>query len=69
MNRIAYGGDHNPERWPESGTRFLFLLNHGATTITVACPAAGVDLLGGGDLAAGDDLVLVPTAVVVLRCQ
>jgi len=57
------------ERVTPEGERLLFVLNHGATTVTVPCPAAGVDLLGGGDLAAGDDLVLVPTAVVLLRCQ
>ncbi|HWO67511.1 MAG TPA: beta-galactosidase, partial [Umezawaea sp.] len=57
------------ERVTADGVRHLFLLNHSGSGVTVPCPADGVDLLGGGAWAAGDELELAPTAVVLLRCQ
>ncbi|HEX6340903.1 beta-galactosidase trimerization domain-containing protein [Umezawaea sp.] len=57
------------ERVTEEGVRHLFLLNHSGSRVVVPCPADGVDLLGGAARAAGDEVVLDPAAVVLLRCQ
>ncbi len=57
------------ERVTVAGERYVFVLNHSGSAVTVPCPAGGVDLLGGRAFTAGDDLALAPTAVVLLRCQ
>jgi beta-galactosidase len=57
------------ERVGTDGARHLFVLHHGSVTHTVPSPVDGTDLLSGRVLNAGDDLVLDPTAVLVIRCQ
>jgi beta-galactosidase len=47
--------------------RFLFLLNHGDETQTVAVAMAGTDLLSGRAYAAGDGLVLEAKGVAILQ--
>ncbi|MDU0294074.1 beta-galactosidase [Saccharothrix longispora] len=55
------------ERVAPNGTRYAFVLNHGAERV-VTCPFDGVDLLTGRELRSGDDLALPPTAALVVRC-
>lgn len=57
------------ERVTPDGVRHLFVLNHSGATRTVPCPADGVDLLGGGEHRAGDEVGLAPAEVLLLRCQ
>ncbi|MGM1065234.1 beta-galactosidase [Saccharothrix sp. Mg75] len=54
------------ERVAPNGTRYAFVLNHGPERV-VASPFTGTDLLTGRELAAGDELVLPPTASLVVR--
>ncbi|MCE7000253.1 beta-galactosidase [Saccharothrix sp. S26] len=56
------------ERITPTGTRHLFILNHG-THHTVPAPVTGTDLLTNRHLRAGDDLDLPPTTVLVIRCE
>ncbi len=49
------------------GTRFTFVLHHGDEPRTVTSEVAGVDLLTGRTVAAGEQLVLPPRQVLVLR--
>jgi beta-galactosidase len=46
-------------------TRYAFVLNHTSTTVTVDCPAAGVDLLSGR--AVEGRLELEPFGVAVIK--
>ncbi|QFZ18279.1 beta-galactosidase [Saccharothrix syringae] len=48
------------------GTRWLYVLNHGERR-AVACPVSGVDVLSGRELVAGEELVLEPADVLVVR--
>ncbi|MEO6087098.1 MAG: beta-galactosidase trimerization domain-containing protein, partial [Umezawaea sp.] len=57
------------ERVAPDGVRHLFVLNHSGSRVTVPCPVDGVDLLGGREFRAGDELDLAPAAVFLLRCQ
>jgi beta-galactosidase len=55
------------ERVSPDGARHLFVLHHGTATRAVTCPVDGADLLTGRELRAGDELVLPPAAVLVVR--
>jgi beta-galactosidase len=57
------------ERVAPGGTRFFFVLNHGGVPCAVPSPVDGSDLLTGRALSVGDELVLDPAAVLVIRCQ
>jgi beta-galactosidase len=57
------------ERVAPDGVRHLFVLNHSGSQVAVPCPVDGIDLLGGREFRAGDELDLAPAAVFLLRCQ
>ncbi|MBP2324919.1 beta-galactosidase [Kibdelosporangium banguiense] len=57
------------ERVSPDGTRYLFVLNHTGATRVTRSPVDGDDLLSGRDLSAGDELVLEPADVLVVRCR
>ncbi|MBO0607682.1 beta-galactosidase trimerization domain-containing protein, partial [Myceligenerans salitolerans] len=51
----------------QEGARWSFVLNHGTDAVVVPAHASGVDLLTGRPIARGEELVLSPTEVVLLR--
>ncbi|MEU4387167.1 beta-galactosidase [Promicromonospora sp. NPDC023805] len=51
----------------KDGVRFAFVLSHAAEPVEVAAHASGVDLLTGRTVRRGENLVLNPTDVLLLR--
>jgi beta-galactosidase len=49
--------------------RFLFVLNHGQDKAALTVDRSGVDLLTGRTVDAGEELVLAPADVAVIRSR
>jgi len=61
-----YPGLETAARVTPSGERLLFLLNHGASPVTVTSTGSGVDLLTGDRVDCGQPIRLDPCGVMVL---